>query len=215
MSDKLFLSFKDMTKEIPTPEDYNELLNSFLKVFEINEKKNYSFKYIDNEDDEIQLDDGFSKEELKDVKDNTVYIVENEEKKEEDENEEDSLSSLNRKSKSIYIKKPDTFVNQLNEEKKLIDNARKNSVNKSPKKKNESIQKSIVVSGDLKELQKKLNELKVKNKEILNKNKELNSEYIKLREELKEKEEILEKNEDEINNSNVKLENEFESKKLK
>ena len=130
MSDKLFLSFKDMTKEIPTPEDYNELLNSFLKVFEINEKKNYSFKYIDNEGDEIQLDDGFSKEELKDAKDNTVNIVENEEKK-----EEDSLSSLKRKSKSIYIKKPDTFVNQLNEEKKLIDNARKNYVNKSPKKK--------------------------------------------------------------------------------
>ena len=76
MSDKIFLKFKDITKEIPTPKGYNELLNSFLKEFEIKKVKKYSFRYFDGDEDEIELDDSFSPEELKDAKDNIIYIRE-------------------------------------------------------------------------------------------------------------------------------------------
>ena len=57
MSDIIRLSYKDQEKNIQAPKTYSELKEAFLSSFKENENNTYSFKYKDENDDDILIED--------------------------------------------------------------------------------------------------------------------------------------------------------------
>ena len=119
MSRKIILIYKEIEKEISTPENYKMLCDSFLNEFNENDIKNFYFFYKDDEEDEIQISEDCD---FSEINDNKIYISKL-------DIDEGRLSIDRYNSKSFHEKSNNEFTAKLEEVTNLISKRDENNDN--------------------------------------------------------------------------------------
>ena len=215
----LKLNYNNKEIVIPSPQNFNDLLNVFQKSFNINEKlmKSLNFHYIDEDNEENILSND---EDLQIFKENVNekivvncifgHLINNDDSKmiEENKNEEEKIETLELKKKEIINIKDEGLDKNGSKKIEIKDNIMNEEILNNDNLLNEEI---IKKENDDKDNNNN-DEIEIENKENININ--------KIKEELmKEKNELLEKTKNEKKileeeKSKIELEEELKKKEL-
>ena len=171
MSDIITLSYKDQEKNIQAPKTYSELKEAFLSSFKENENNTYSFKYKDENDDDVLIED--DEKEFNDriseiVKIKAILYIEKMEDL-DDLNEDNENNDYGNAMKSgMIFKKSEKEVNveELNQRLKEYE-----------KKNKELIEKNRSLLTEKEKYKKEKEETLEKNRDILRKKGEIQKKY--------------------------------------
>ena len=161
MSEQIILSYQENQRKIKIPINYSDLKELFLLAFNEDDKCVFSFKYNDDEGDEIIIeeeDNEFKKKIMEISKINAVVLVEKIEDLEDISINKENESSNSEMKSAMIFKKNDNDTN--NDEIKEL----KEKLEKYEKEKEEILEKSRDLAFKNKDIQKKLNKLQERSK---------------------------------------------------
>ena len=143
---ELILEYSSQTYNIPRPKDYNELLSKFIELFKISEeeKKNFKIRYLDEENEEIDIvQDEDYKDYLGQLEgDNTIKNILIG-KIEEDNNTGSSLDLKRKRSRGSFDIFNKKFLCESTYDHSFIKNKEQNEPNINPKDNIEEINQNL------------------------------------------------------------------------
>ena len=227
---KIKISYLNKDKVIEIPNDYDELLESFIEVFEGDENKDYLFFFKDN--DNVKNEDISEKDYIKNgvcysdfIDKKKIYVQELKKEKKEEEDSETEIGSKNLADSTYSLNSNESLKTHniyYNVEKELSKQTEANINNKIDKDvtiEDQSINKiedefnSINPNNinNINELIMLKEEIKNKNKEILIKNNKIKRENEGLIKELKGKDNIIKEKEEQVNKCKLNVGKKYES----
>ena len=162
-SDSLTLKYKDIEKKIPLPKSYEILKSYFIKEFNEDEKNNFIFSYLDEDNDDIIIDEHNNEFEIRQAIGFIINV-----KLDDNLSLRKSTTDSNINFSEIFGTKEKEKTNDKKEEEPSLNDSNKvNNSNSNDAKLKKQIDD---IYNSKKELIKEINELKKKKKEKQKKN---------------------------------------------
>ena len=225
---KIKISYMNIEKIIEIPNDYDELLDSFIEEFREDENKDYEFFFKDN--DNINNEDIKEKHFIKNdvcysdfINKKQIFVQELKKEEEEDieteigsKNLADSIHSLN---SNESLKTHNIYYNNEKELTKQAEDTTNNKMDKNIKSEDKSINNEKDKFNNINPFNiNNINELNKLKEDILKKNKELSLINNKIKREneslinkLKGKDIVIKEKEEQINQYKLNIEKKYES----
>ena len=110
-TDNIFLLYKEVEKQVKKPESFEELSTIFLKEFNEDKNKEFFYMFIDEENDEIQINnDDDIKSNFNENRKNSKITIKIEEKNEGKKSKKENKENL--KSSNNQIKEEKEIINE-------------------------------------------------------------------------------------------------------